>query len=105
VVRAGPTRKDTTMMMKLLNQLRWMLSVMLLAAPLAHADGDNEPIATEPDATEETLALPDEAAPEARDNAEYGLGEANEARDARRTYGEQRAERTGDNSRDAARRD
>jgi len=90
---------------KRLNPVHWMLPVMLLATPVAHADEENEVIATEPDATEETLALPDEAAPEARENAEYGLREANEARDARRGYGEARAEGAGDNSRDAARRD
>jgi len=87
---------------KWLNPVRWMLPVMLLAAPVAHAAGDGT-IAIEPDATEETLALPDEAAPQARENAEYGLGEANEARDARRDHGEARAEGAGDNGRDAAR--
>lgn len=90
---------------KLLSHVRWILPVMLLAAPVSHADDENEPIATEPDATEETLALPEEAAPEARENAEYGLREANEARDAGRAYGEARAEQAGDNSRDAERRD
>lgn len=93
------------MMSKLLSHVRWILPVMLLAATVAHADDGNELIATEPDATEDTLALPKEAAPEARKNAEYGLREANEAREARRAYGEARADRAGDNSRDAARRD
>jgi len=90
---------------KWLNPVRWMLPVMLLAAPVAHAAADDDTIATEPDATEETLALPDEAAPQAREHAEYGLREANEARDDRRDYGEARAEGAGDNGRDAARRD
>ncbi|MDZ7828730.1 MAG: hypothetical protein U5K33_04330 [Halofilum sp. (in: g-proteobacteria)] len=89
----------------MLRRIRWMMPVMLLAAPVAHAEEGHEPVATEPDASEETLALPDAAAPEAHENAEHGLRAANEARDARRAYGEARAERAGDNRRDAARRD
>lgn len=80
--------------------LGWLLlPVLLLAVPATHAqENDDEMLATEPDANEEMLALPeDKAAPEGHENAVYGLEQANEARDARRAYGEGRAERAGDN--------
>lgn len=75
-----------------------LLPVLLLAMPAAYGDDEDEDmLATEPDATEETLALPDEAAPEGHDNAAYGLEQANEARDLRRDYGAARAGSAGGN--------
>lgn len=89
----------------LLQQCRWLLPALLLAMPAAFADEHDEGmLATKPDATEETLILPDEAAPEGHENSAYGLEQANEARDARRAFGESRAEAAGDN-RDSATRD
>lgn len=75
-----------------------LLPMLLLAMPAAYGqDQEEDVLADEPNATEETLELPDEAAPEGHENAAYGLEQANEARDARRAYGEGRAERAGGN--------
>lgn len=75
-----------------------LLPVLLLAMPAAYADDhDDEMLAGEPDGTEKTLELPDEAAYEGHENAAYGLKEADEARDARRAYGEGRAGSAGGN--------
>ncbi len=90
----------------LLRHLRWLAPVLALSMPAAFADDedDGDMLATEPDATEQTLTLPEDAAPEGHENAVYGLEQASEARAAGRAYGEGRAAAAGAN-RDAARRD
>lgn len=90
----------------LLQRLRWLVPVLALSMPAAFADdeGDTDMLAGEPDATEETLTLPDEATLEGHENAAWGLEQANEARIDGRAYGEGRAGRAGAN-RDSGRRD
>lgn len=69
-----------------------LLPMLLLAMPAAYGQGQEEDgLAEEPDATEETLELPDEAAYEGHENAAYGLEQANEARKLRDDYGAARA--------------
>ena len=100
-------RGDVTMTVRtLLLRLRWLVPVLALSMPVAFADdeGDSDMLAEEPDATEETLTLPEDAAPEGHENAAWGLEQANEARADGRAYGEGRAA-AADANRDAARRD
>jgi hypothetical protein len=57
--------------------------------------GDNMDVVESEDAGEEAvgskITLPESAAPEAHENAAYGLETANEAREGRREFGEDRA--------------
>lgn len=58
---------------------------------LAKQPEDAPPMATTPDATEEQIELPDEAASEAREAASKGLERANAAREDGRAFGKDRA--------------
>jgi hypothetical protein len=59
------------------------LAFSLPSAVLAQDDDEG--------ATDEELALPDEAAPEGREASERGLGTANRAREQRREFGQETA--------------
>lgn len=85
-------------------RFHWLLLAFTLTGPAAALAQDDDMLADDPDATENDIALPDAAADEARANAEYGLRQANEARDKQRAHGEARAETAGGN-RDSGSRD
>lgn len=92
------------MLRKLTRRFHWLVLGFALTVPMAAIADHDDMLADDPDATEADIALPDEAADEARANAEYGLRQANEARDKQRVYGEARAEAAGGN-RDSGARD
>lgn len=76
-----------------MNRLHGLLLVLAMTLPpAAMAQDDTAMLAADPNATEADVVLPDHVAREARDNAAYGLRQANEARDKRRAYGEARAD-------------
>lgn len=93
--------------MKTRNGLKWLLPAVLGAFTFAGVAIAAEPPEDVPEVaqgahdTEGDIALPDDAAPEAREAASYGLEQANAARDDGRAYGEARAAAAADNA-DAA---
>lgn len=84
---------------------RWLTALaalLCLAGSTAAGAGDPAAAAGSRDAATGAIRLPAEAAPEARENGDYGVDEANEARAQEREYGDDRAERGGDNRRSGA---
>lgn len=86
------------------------ISVLLTASPVLSADHQDgltmQAIEAENNAEEELISditLPENASPQAHENAAYGLNTANEARRRGREFGQERAEQARELGRDANR--
>ncbi len=72
-----------------------LLAAMALSGPVA---ADDSEVASDPEATEGDVSVPEEAANEGRENSAYGIDQANAAREDGRAYGDTRSEAAGDNA-------
>lgn len=91
-------------MKKLLATLALVLTFGLFTGMSALAQENDSMTVVDEAAEPDNIALPEDAAPEARENAREGLNTANEAREKGREFGQKRAKEARERSEDARNR-
>jgi len=91
-------------MKKLLATLALVLTFGIFTSMAAMAQENDTMTTVEETSEPDTLELPEDAAPEGRENAQQGLDTANEAREKGREFGQERAEKARERGQEARER-